>query len=85
VWDKVRFGMGYHFRKQTEVLIYATRGDKVRMLRKNQKDIVSIPRTKHSEKPAEIRTMIESLSPGPRLELFARERPEGWDVWGNQA
>ena len=42
------------------------------------------PRRKHSEKPHEFQTMVEAVSPGPRLELFARRARPGWTVWGNE-
>jgi N6-adenosine-specific RNA methylase IME4 len=42
------------------------------------------PRRKHSEKPHEFQTMVEAVSPGPRLELFARRARLGWTVWGNE-
>lgn len=38
----------------------------------------------HSAKPPEFYSMIETISPGPRLELFARAPRDGWDVWGNE-
>jgi N6-adenosine-specific RNA methylase IME4 len=41
-------------------------------------------RTAHSAKPEQVRTMIESASPAPRLELFGRQKVDGWTVWGNQ-
>lgn len=41
-------------------------------------------RTKHSKKPADMRAMIERVSYGPYVELFAREMHPGWDVWGNE-
>jgi N6-adenosine-specific RNA methylase IME4 len=40
---------------------------------------------KHSEKPGEAFDLIESISPGPRLEMFARSHRLGWDVWGNES
>jgi len=40
------------------------------------------PRREHSRKPDEMRRMIERVSYPPRIELFARERFEGWDAWG---
>lgn len=43
------------------------------------------PRTRHSEKPDRFYEMVERVSPGPYLELFARRRRYGWDVWGNEA
>ena len=39
---------------------------------------------RHSEKPEAAFTLIESVSPGPRLELFARRNRPGWTVWGNE-
>ena len=46
---------------------------------------VFAPRGRHSEKPAIVRTLIESMYPKvSRVELFARERVIGWDAWGNE-
>lgn len=42
------------------------------------------PRTAHSAKPPNVHEMAEAISPGPRIELFARSRRKGWDAWGNQ-
>ena len=39
---------------------------------------------KHSAKPPEFFQMVEAVSPGPRLELFARSQRPGWAVWGNE-
>lgn len=41
-------------------------------------------RPKHSAKPEIFREIVEWMSPGPRLEMFARTAPAGWDVWGNE-
>ena len=39
----------------------------------------------HSKKPDEARERIVRLMGDlPRVELFARQSPEGWDVWGNE-
>ena len=38
----------------------------------------------HSRKPDEFYEIIERCSPGPYLELFARERTPGWTQWGDQ-
>jgi N6-adenosine-specific RNA methylase IME4 len=42
------------------------------------------PHNRHSKKPEFFHELIESVSHGPRVELFARDRREGWDVWGNE-
>jgi len=41
--------------------------------------------TKHSKKPIKAYELIESLYPNlNKIELFARNRREGWDAWGNE-
>lgn len=46
---------------------------------------INAPRQKHSKKPDEIRDRIVQLFGDiSRIELFARQRTEGWNVWGNQ-
>lgn len=42
-------------------------------------------RSEHSRKPEAFLDMVESVSPGPYLELFARRQRLGWDTWGDQA
>jgi N6-adenosine-specific RNA methylase IME4 len=42
------------------------------------------PRGRHSQKPDEFYSLVEKLSPGPRLDLFARVRRPGWDAFGNE-
>ena len=42
------------------------------------------PRKKHSEKPEAFQAVVESVSPGPYLELFARRKRHGWASWGNE-
>lgn len=42
------------------------------------------PRGKHSAKPEEFQTVVESVSPGPYLEMFARRKRHGWASWGNE-
>lgn len=88
VWDKVTMGTGRWLRKQTEILLIATPRGYRNLLpqRLDQRDIVSVKRgTRHSEKPAEFRRLIEKLTTGPRMELFARTHAKGWDVWGAEA
>lgn len=42
------------------------------------------PRGRHSQKPGEFYSLVERLSPAPRLEMFARDNRLGWDAWGNE-
>jgi len=52
---------------------------------KNIYQLIEAERTKHSKKPEEIKNRIVSLMGDiPRIELFARQKTEGWDVWGNE-
>jgi len=52
---------------------------------KSIKQLVKAERTKHSKKPDEVRNRIVLLlGEKKRIELFAREKTEGWDVWGNE-
>ncbi len=47
--------------------------------------LILAPRGEHSVKPEEFRQMIEQVSPGPYLELFARRNAPGWDIWGAES
>jgi N6-adenosine-specific RNA methylase IME4 len=53
--------------------------------RKDLKNVLFSPQRKHSQKPDEMRDLIlEHIGDLPRIELFARERINGWDSWGNE-
>lgn len=85
VWDKVKHNMGHYNSVRHEFLLVAVRGSCTPDIAKLYDSVVSIERTTHSRKPPEFRQMIEALYPnGKRLELFAREKAKGWQVWGNQ-
>ena len=52
---------------------------------KSIKQLVRAVRTKHSKKPDIVReNIVKLLGDRPRIELFARQKTEGWDVWGNE-
>ena len=86
VWDKVAHNMGHYNSVRHEFLLICTKGNCTPDVPKLYDSVVSIERTEHSRKPHEFREMIDTLYPaGERLEMFAREAPEGWDVWGNMA
>ena len=82
-WDKRRMGFGYYFRHYTEPLLFGVRGN-LRVIPRNLPSLFSETRTQHSKKPEASYLLIEKSSPGPRLELFARQRRAGWKVWGNE-
>jgi N6-adenosine-specific RNA methylase IME4 len=92
VWYKVRKdggpdgrGVGFYFRNVTELLLFGVKGTMRTMAAgRTQVNVVLTRKREHSRKPEEIYTIIEACSPGPYLELFARERMEGWTMWGDQ-
>jgi N6-adenosine-specific RNA methylase IME4 len=86
VWDKVKHNWGHYNSVRHEMLLICTRGSCTPDVPDLVDSVVSIERSdKHSEKPAYFRELIDKLYPhGPRLELFAREAAENWEVWGNE-
>lgn len=87
IWDKERKGMGYWFRIQHELLLIGLKGEFRAPEPENRFDsIIRSPREEHSKKPDIVYEMIETMFPtGKYLELFARAKRDGWEVWGNQA
>lgn len=94
VWHKIRKdggsdgrGVGFYFRNVTELVLFGTRGKNARTLGpgRSQVNMIQTRKREHSRKPDEQFELIESCSPGPYLELFARGERPGWSVWGNQA
>jgi N6-adenosine-specific RNA methylase IME4 len=84
LWDKETLGLGRWFRGRTEVLIFAVKDD-LPLLSDCADPVVRTKRTGHSVKPEKFYEIIEELSPGPRIELFARKARKGWDRWGWEA
>lgn len=67
-----------------EVCLIGVKGKPKRLV-KNIRQLVVAERTKHSKKPDEVRQRIVTLMGNiPRIELFAREKIDGWDVWGDE-
>jgi N6-adenosine-specific RNA methylase IME4 len=83
VWVKKQVGLGHYWRCCTEVLLLGVRGDYT-FLNHSIPDYFFAPRRRHSEKPEEAREAVERVSPGPRLELFARKVTPGWTAWGDE-
>lgn len=94
VWHKIRKdggsdgrGVGFYFRNVTELVLFGIKGKNARTLQagRTQVNYLASRKREHSRKPDELYPIIESCSPGPFLELFARGPRKGWTVWGNQA
>ena len=82
--DSLFWGMGNWTRANAELCLLATKG-KPKRLNANVHSVISTPIERHSKKPDEVRDRIVKLVGDlPRIELFARERVEGWDAWGNE-
>lgn len=84
-WCKPGPGMGYYLRTNTEHCIFATRGKPMVPETKAMSSWYQWPRLRHSQKPDEFFEIVNTVSPAPRLEMFARSYREGWDSWGNEA
>jgi len=72
--------------KSTEICLIAIKG-KLKNIKKSNsvKGLVFAERTEHSKKPDCVRDRIVELCGDlPRIELFARQKVEGWDCWGNE-
>lgn len=84
VWDKMAHNPGQYTLSYCELCLVFKRGRIPRPRgSRNEKQLIRQPRGTHSAKPEEVRTRIERMFPHhKRIELFARECPENWDVWG---
>lgn len=98
VWSKAPFGLkvGGAWPSTAEFCLFATRGS-LKALSRAPAQVFDWPRklappvaagqtrnAMHSAKPEAFLDLVESVSPGPYLELFARRRRLGWDAWGNE-
>lgn len=85
IWDKIKHNMGHYNSVRHELLLICTRGSCQPDVQKLFDSVQSIERTKHSEKPAEFREIIDTIYPiGERIELFSRKIIKGWDSYGNE-
>jgi N6-adenosine-specific RNA methylase IME4 len=93
VWHKVRKdggsdgrGVGFYFRNVTEPVLFGVRGRlRTRAAGRRQVNLLASQKREHSRKPDELYAIVESCSPGPYLELFARYPRDGWHAWGLEA
>lgn len=78
-------GLGNYFVHRSQTILFGYK-EKCRFpLARYKPNVINVGDPKrHSEKWDETYDYIEAISPGPRLELFARRKRPGWDVWGNE-
>jgi len=84
--EGLAFGMGRYVRLCHERCIIATRGPGAQQIIKNHstRSVFFAPRGKHSAKPDAFYRLVEQLTGGPYLELFARRHQPGWTCTGDQ-
>lgn len=88
-WQKDKAGLGQYYRGMTEHCLFGTTKKRLPYKivdGKRQQGVTGFieARREHSRKPETMREMIEKVSYGPMIELFARETRNGWDSWGNE-
>lgn len=85
VWDKVKHVMGHYNSVRHELLLVCVRGSCQPDVRQLFDSVYSEDRTEHSKKPDYFRNVIDTIYPtGNRIELFARQKTKGWDIYGNE-
>ena len=78
------FGVGWYTKSNSELCLIGTKGRSPKVSN-SISQIIETVRGKHSEKPNIVREkIIEFCGDIPRIELFARTKVEGWDIWGNE-
>ena len=80
------FGIGYYTKSNAEICLLGVKGKAHKLVKSNSvSQMIFSPRGKHSEKPQEARNkIVEMCGDIPRIELFARQKTDGWDVFGNE-
>lgn len=78
-------GLGNWFVHRSQTLLFGYKGRCEFPLDRYRPNLIySTSKLKHSQKPEESYEYIETISPGPRLELFARAKRPSWDAWGDE-
>lgn len=77
-------GLGDAFTPTTEFVLFAHRGQ-LRPLSRHESTWFDGPRAAHSQKPEAFLDIVERVSPGPYVELFARRARFGWDYAGDES
>ncbi len=78
------FGVGYYSKSNSEIALLGIKG-RMKPVSNYVSQVIVSPREDHSKKPEIVRDkIVELFGDLPRIELFAREKVSGWDVWGNE-
>ena len=82
--DSFFLGLGRWTRANPEICVLATKGS-IKRLSKSVRQLQVFPIGSHSKKPEQFKNLIiELVGDLPRIELFARQKTEGWDAWVNE-
>lgn len=88
VWVKDKIGLGQYFRGQHELLLFGVKGKVPYKIidgkRQQHPTVIKADREIHSKKPDIVYDIIEKVSYGPYIELFARKKRKGWISYGNE-
>jgi N6-adenosine-specific RNA methylase IME4 len=77
--------LGNYLRNATELCLFGIKGKaKFGPATHGRHNVIETLRLEHSRKPDGVYDLIEEVSPGPYLELFARRSRNGWTAWGDQ-
>jgi site-specific DNA-methyltransferase (adenine-specific) len=82
--DGWHMGMGHYTRANAEICLLAIKG-RPKRISKSVRQLIISPVEEHSKKPDEVRErIVELFGDVPRIELFARQKAQGWDCFGNE-
>lgn len=86
-WCKPPKGMiGFGaFSQSSEFVLFASSTPQATHHGRSERTWFEWPRAAHSRKPEAFLDLVETVSPGPYLEMFARRNRLGWDTWGNES
>jgi len=76
-------GVGAWFVNRTQHIVVGYKG-KLKMNKRFKPTVIFANPLRHSEKPKVFHELFEEVSYSPRLEMFARRKRVGWDIWGNE-
>lgn len=83
--DSWFWGMGYYTRSNAELCLLGVKGKPLKRQSHSIHQILDDRIMEHSKKPNNVRDkIVELFGDLPRIELFARKKTKGWDVWGNE-
>lgn len=85
VWRKRNGNLPSHIAPNAEFVLVAVRGAPERIGTMRSPIIETGRATSHSAKPEAFLDLVESVSPGPYLDMFSRRARLGWDTWGDEA